>query len=392
MKILMVLETPFPPDKRVENEIDALSSAGYSVHIICYRKSDEAIYEQLDNVTVHRIKPAKIVHKSSVGALRFPLYFNYWKREIKKVLKKERIDIIHVHDLPLIKPVLDLKQKFGFRIVLDLHENWPGLLEMSLHTRTPAGRLLSNIEEWKRYEEKYIPEADGVIVVVEEALERIRPYLTGSQVYGIVSNTINLKEYKQLNIPESQAGEKIIFIYEGGITYHRGLHNVIRALSGIARDADWEFIVAGSGSYLPRLKELTESLGLSEKVVFTGWQPLDKIYSMLSNATVALIPHLKSDHTDNTIPHKLFHYIYSGLPVIASDCNPLKRIIEETGSGIIYRSNDIEELSNILKTITDDPARMKKYTQSRWWTESKYNWSVDAENLIKLYKRLNEQE
>jgi glycosyltransferase involved in cell wall biosynthesis len=391
MKILMTLETPFPPDKRVENEIDALSSAGYSVHIICYRKADEAIYEHLDNVKIHRIEPGKIVHKSSVGALRFPLYFNYWKREIKKVLIKERIDIVHVHDLPLIKPVLDLKQKFGFKIVLDLHENWPGLLEMSLHTRTPLGKLLCNIEEWKIYERKFIPEADGVIVVVEEALERIRHYITDSQVYGIVSNTINLKEFKQLNLSEKKAGEKIIFIYEGGITYHRGLHNVIRALNGIRRDADWEFVVVGSGSYLPHLKELTKSLGLSEKVIFTGWQPLDKIYKMLSNATVALIPHLKSDHTDNTIPHKLFHYIYSGLPVIASDCNPLSRIIEETGSGIIYRSSDIEQLTEILSTIADKPATVEKYTQSRQWIESKYNWSVDAENIIKLYSRLNEK-
>lgn len=390
MKILMTLETPFPPDKRVENEIDALSSAEYSVHIICYRRSGEARYEQLNNVTVHRVEPGKIINKSSVGALRFPLYFNYWKKEITKVLNKEKIDIIHVHDLPLIKPVTELKLKFGFKIILDLHENWPGLLEMSLHTKTIAGRLLCNIDEWKRYEEKYIPQADGVIVVVEEALERISRFLTGSRIYGIVSNTINLEEFKRLNITKFPPRRKIVFVYEGGITYHRGLHNVIRALRDIKSDADWEFIVAGAGSYLPRLKELAESLGLSEKVIFTGWQPINKIYSLLSRATVALIPHLKSDHTDNTIPHKLFHYIYSGLPVIASDCNPLKRIIEETASGIVYGSNDIEELSGILNNIADDPAIMEQYTQSRPWIESKYNWAVDAENLIKLYNRLNE--
>ena len=82
--------------------------------------------------------------------------------------------------------------------------------------------------------------------------------------------------------------------------------------------------------------------------------------------------------------------VAAGLPVIASDCNPIKRIIEETGSGIIYGSNDIEELSYILNTIADDPTTMEKYTQSRQWIESKYNWAVDAENLIKLYNRLNE--
>ena len=35
MKILMVLEWEFPPDVRVENEMLALTEAGYEVHLAC---------------------------------------------------------------------------------------------------------------------------------------------------------------------------------------------------------------------------------------------------------------------------------------------------------------------------------------------------------------------
>lgn len=386
----MTLESPFPPDTRVENEIEALTAAGNSVHLICYRRSDEPLSDHLNSAIIHRINPCRVVRRSSVGALRFPLYFNFWKKEIKKVLATETFDIVHIHDLPLIKPVSQLKKRFRFKIVLDLHENWPGLLDMSLHTKTIAGRLLSRINEWKKYEADYIPEADGVIVVVEEALQRIKPYLTGSQIFGIVSNTINLKEFNTIEITKKPPVDKIIFIYEGGVTFHRGLQNVIEALSLVKTDANWEFRVAGTGSYLSRLKELTESLELSEKVIFMGWQPLGEIYRLLSNATVAIIPHLKSEHTDNTIPHKLFHYIYSGLPVLSSDCNPLKRVIEETGSGIVYSSNNIKELSELLQGVVDSPGTVEKYSQSQSWIETKYNWAYDSENLIKLYTELNE--
>ena len=36
MKILMILETEFPPDVRVENEMLALSEAGHEVHLACF--------------------------------------------------------------------------------------------------------------------------------------------------------------------------------------------------------------------------------------------------------------------------------------------------------------------------------------------------------------------
>jgi len=41
MKILMILESEFPPDVRVENEIVALTEAGHEVHLACStRKND----------------------------------------------------------------------------------------------------------------------------------------------------------------------------------------------------------------------------------------------------------------------------------------------------------------------------------------------------------------
>ena len=35
MKILMILESEFPPDVRVENEMLALTEAGHEVHLAC---------------------------------------------------------------------------------------------------------------------------------------------------------------------------------------------------------------------------------------------------------------------------------------------------------------------------------------------------------------------
>jgi len=45
MKILMVLEWEFPPDVRVENEMLALTEAGYEVHLACSTRKDKSLKE-----------------------------------------------------------------------------------------------------------------------------------------------------------------------------------------------------------------------------------------------------------------------------------------------------------------------------------------------------------
>lgn len=382
----MTLESAFPPDKRVENEIDSLVDAGHKVEIICIGKPGKNGPSIYNGAKIHRLFPSGLIRKSAVGALRIPIYFSYWKRQIGRIIGDGRFDIVHVHDLPLIRPVCQLKSKYGFKIVLDLHENWPGLLEMSPHTKTIAGRLLSGVNQWKRYEKRYVPLADHVIVVIEEARERIRAFMDNGSKITVVSNTINISEFDRLTIPRRTLTGKMIFIYEGGITYHRGLQNVLEAFSKIDKESSkYELRIIGSGSYLEKLRRQARKLGLEQSVRFYGWMPIADVYLMLGEANVALIPHLRSSHSDNTIPHKLFHYIYSGLPVIASDCIPIKRIIEETGCGIIYHDFDTDGLAGIIENILENPRALLKYSDSNHWIREKYNWEKESSNLTEIY-------
>jgi len=388
MKILMTLESSFPPDKRVENEVDALLDKGFEVHIICTGSKGELETDVYKTARVHRIFPGRLIRKSSVAVLKIPLYFIYWKTKLKKLLDNQSYDVIHIHDLPLIKPVNDLKKQFNFKIVLDLHENWPGLLSVSPHTQGALGKLLCSIRQWEQYEKIYLKKADRIIVVIEEAKERILSLNIGLQEINVISNTVNLKD----NLPQKSKSEsdsgKIIFIYEGGITYHRGLQNILKAFSRIDNAGDKaELWIIGDGSYLKHLKKMCNSLNLNNYVKFYGWQPENKVFELLAQANIALIPHIKSSHTDNTIPHKLFHYLYTGLPILASNCNPVERIIRETSGGFIYQHDNIEELVGKIEMILRGTEYLKT-TNGRNWIIQRYNWSNEEKKLIKMYRGL----
>ena len=81
--------------------------------------------------------------------------------------------------------------------------------------------------------------------------------------------------------------------------------------------------------------------------------------------------------------------MYYGFPVISSDCNPIKRILEESGSGITFPSEDFQSLAQIMRSFITDPSEMKKYPGSNNAVREIYNWDLEAKKLLLLYQKLD---
>ena len=387
MKILMVVESVFTGDTRVENEAISLISEGHEVCILCYSTTHKSSVEFYKNIKLYRIGISKFIKKSSVAALSFPFYFNFWKNHIKKILDSENYNIIHVHDLPLISICYDIAKRSNLNLVLDLHENYPALMAISEHTRTISGRLLCSIRKWKAYEKKYIGKVNNIIVVIEEAKERLIKLGADAGNIKIVSNYLKIENYSQFR-KKSRKDHKIVFVYLGGVTYHRGLQYVMEAAHILHDLSDrFDIKIIGDGRYSDNLRMMIKKYGL-KNIFFTGWLSEYEAFENLADGDVALIPHIKSDHTDNTIPHKLFFYMHYGFPVISSDCNPIKRILEESGSGITFPSGDAESLAHIMKKFITDPSVIERYKTSGDLVKTKYNWKNEAEKLLSLYQEL----
>lgn len=383
----MLLDHVFPPDTRVENEIKSLAEAGHEVHIACFHKEGKLLLEKTQHCTIHRFPISKYVFKSSVGVLKFPFYFNYWRKIVEGLYKNEKFEAIHVHDLPLAKIGYEAKCKYGSHFTLDLHENWPVLLQLSTHTNTFLGKLLSSNSQWIRYEKRMCELADKVVVVVDEAKTRICNLGIQPEKVVVVSNTLNLDQFDPIERKEFKT-DKFRMLYVGGINYHRGIQVVIQAIALLKkRGVEVLFDLVGDGSYLSEIKKLIDELKVQDNVTVHGFKHFTQIVDLYESANVALIPHVKSGHTDNTIPHKIFQYMYAQIPMIVSNCDPLVRIVSETKSGISYRFDHPEELAGIIAVLHGHPEKLNDYIQQgRQAVIDKYNWKVDGEKLVKLYE------
>ena len=380
----MVLERDFPPDLRVENEINSLHEKGHQVFLACYTRKKEYIQEEWNKCKVFKKPISPIIYKSSVGALKFPFYFKFWKSYVFDICNKVKPDVIHIHDLPLASVGLKVKQKFGIKFVLDLHENWPAYLRVSKHANTFLGKLLSSNTQWENYEKKHCLIADKVIVVIDEAKARLRKMGIKPGKIEIVANYPELSDFDGL--PEYQKkSDKLILFYAGGIGEHRGLQYIIQSLPSLMEKYPTiELRILGSGNYADYLKTLSDELNVSDHVIFYGQVPYRVVLEELVKAHVTLIPHVKNDHTDSTIPHKLFQYIYAGKPVLASNCIPIQRILLVTNAGKVYKWNDSEDAAEKLDWIINN-LEFYKPKQLKNVIEKRYNWMIEKAKLQKIY-------
>lgn len=385
MRILMVLDHEFPPDIRVENEIESLVKNGHEVHVACYTMVGAISEGNHLGATIHRKQISKLIHKTSVGALKFPFYFNFWRSFVDEIAKKINFDAIHIHDLPLAKVGYEFSQKYNTKFTLDLHENWPALLDIATHTNTFLGKLLSNTAQWKQYELKYCNLADNVIVVVDEAKERLTGLGVKSDKITVVSNTLNTKHFDLTN--EKPDPNFFTLLYAGGINKHRGLQYVIKGLAHLKDCSKTVRLqILGTGSYLEYLKKLAIDENVESMVDFTGWKPYKEMIKYVGRADICLIPHVKNDHTDSTIPHKLFQYMYASKPIIASNCLPIKRIVEDTKSGLIYKFDDPSEFASEVKTLLEYNERFNLLALSGKKNVIKnYIWDMDSTLLNNIY-------
>jgi glycosyltransferase involved in cell wall biosynthesis len=385
MKILMILENDFPKDDRVEKEALSLIQAGHQVDLLCCSLNTSGLIYDYKGIKIIKKQISNFIYRSSIGSLKFPFYFSYWEKIIDKLLKEADYQAIHLHDLPLAKPVHKLCKKYNKRFVLDMHENYPALLELSTHTKTFLGKLLFSGKQWQQYEKQYVSKADGLITVVSEMKDRVSPYANCNIV--IVENTPPLNDITVCKINPNPNFTTLI--YTGGIVYHRGLQTVIEGLHlALKKVKNIRLIIVGKGSYKPVLEKQVKELNLEKFVEFLGWNSSDEMLVNICKADIALIPHIKSIQSDNSSPNKLFHYISCGKPIMASNCTSIERVLNETQMGLTYNHNSPDDFKTKLLTLIAEKPFNQYQIRGRNALLNKYNWENSVKELIELYNNL----
>ncbi len=399
----MVLDGSYPNDIRVRKEAESLSASERKLIVICRWRDGELREETIDNVKIYRIGKNYTHTRKGLNDIVLALFFIdfTFKRNIRRIMKLENITTFHVHDLPLIRTILRIKGNIP--IILDMHENYPEmLLILKLSNKgllmQLKDKLFYNFGRWKRYEKKNIHQMDHIIAVIDEMKDKlIREYQIDSKKISIISN------YEKLDFSNNEVKDDFVFdnsvfylVYVGGIDPVRGLNTVIEALPKFkVHKKKVNFIIVGGGNanYISYLKNLALEFDCQSQVHFLGHKSFEKINYYMKNSNLNIIPHIKNDHTDNTIPHKLFQIMSQKAPVLVSSCNPMQRIIETKDAGFVFKASDPTDLVQVVLTLMNDTKLVNERIENAYnLVINHYNWENESHKLIQLYNKYNGQQ
>lgn len=400
-KILMLLNAPYPADIRVKKETDALIKAGFEIHLLCLRKKDQSKTELFEGIHVHRIDAGKNNYQLAFWDVVMSLQFVHpkFKNKMQQIVAEEKIERVHVHDLPLVGTALSLRNELGFKVVADMHENYPEALRTWFAwKKNPLVRiknsLFMNPKRWTHFENLACVQSDHVIAVVEEMRDRIiKEHSVKENKITVVTNTEDVSFVQQpvdTAVYNSLKG-KFIITYSGGIGPHRGVDTAIKAMEQLKDEANIQLAIVGFGSpsVMDSLKSLVTELQLTS-VHFLGYQPFSKFYGYMSLADVNVIPHQSNGHTDNTVPHKLFQGMMAGKPLLVSSSAPLKRLVERYQSGLVFSAGDPLDFAEKVLTLYKDSSLCEKLGNNgkHVTLHENVNWDHDQQALINLYNTL----
>jgi glycosyltransferase involved in cell wall biosynthesis len=173
-----------------------------------------------------------------------------------------------------------------------------------------------------------------------------------------------------------------IVAYAGNLYPWKGVEILLRALPHLP---DVRGLVIGGHPLEPdlgRMKALAAGLGLGERVKFTGQVAPPEVAALLAGADVLVLPNTATAiSTTYTSPLKMFEYLATGRPIVASDLPALAEVLRDGANALLVPAGDSVALAGGIRRALDDPDLAASLGRGAYETAAAYSWERRAERL-----------
>lgn len=371
MKICMLTTIHPPFDTRIfHKESKSLLKAGHSVTIVA--PHDSADKKNVDGINIVTVKKpgSKILHPITL------------MRVFIAGLRQD-CDVYHCHEPGSLFVCILLKILRRKKLVYDAHEYFPELIARNSFFPVIIRPI---IEKICLLEEKVMCIFPDIIITVDQVL--LNYYQTLSSEVIIISNyaIINLYTEKVEKYPHPT------IVYAGALTKERGIFELIQAYEGIIEKIpDARLLIIGNfidSVFENYIHDYIDSKML-KGVRFTGFIPHEQVIVHLKKSAIGAIILQPVERYKKAVPVKLFEYMMSEIPVIISDFEFNREIMQDTNCGIVVDPENIREIIEAFHWLLDHPIEAKRMGENgRKAVEEKYNWERMEKRLFELYEGL----
>jgi len=206
----------------------------------------------------------------------------------------------------------------------------------------------------------------------------------------VIENGIDLEKYRHVNYDELEEKfhlrrEDLLILSISRVTWYKGYEYALKAIYKVmkATNKPIKYIIVGpieEQNYYWKLKKQVEELGLKNNVIFTGFLSEKLKLQTLTRANIFLAPSLHEG-----FGLVILEAMALGKPIIASNCEGFKCILEHMRTGLLVEPGKSMEIADAILTLLENPDLGKRLSNNAYYEVKKYDWKTIIGKYEELY-------
>lgn len=213
----------------------------------------------------------------------------------------------------------------------------------------------------------------------------------------IIPNAVDTRRFRpdpQVKIsstflPGAENDPLIIFV--GNFYKWHDIRTLLEAFSIVLKSHPTAHLaLVGDGAERGRMISCSRDLGIDQNVLFTGRVPHAEIPGLINAADIAVVPVPAMKQDLWLSPMKLYEYMSSGKPVIATSTGQIREVIRDGENGFLVPAADASELAAAVDRLISDPAlRLRLGNQARQDAISRHSWEMYIQQLEQVFGEIH---
>jgi len=388
-RIAMVAACPFPANHGSPASIREMSEAlvrlGHQVHVVTYPQGEDI---PVRGVTIHRAARGLPFRNVGVGpSWQRPFLDLLLAIKLWRVIRRERIEIIHAHNYEgaLVGCVAKwiTGKPFLYNAVNTMIDELPGY--RFIRPKALAVLVARLLDRW-------VPRgADHITVVSKELSEFLKSKGIPEHRITIVPAGVNLEMFEKPD-PEpvrrrfGMAGGPVV-MYTGTMDPFQRIDYLLRAMQRVVSVLPESRLMIVSNivvkEFLERHRALARELGIEDRVIFAGPIPLPELPHYLAAADVVVMPRPSCPGH----PVKLLNYMAAGRSIVAFEGSA--KGLRNFYNGIVVPDHDWERFGEGILTLLKEPGLARRLGETaRAGIAGTFDWETLAKGISVLYSGL----
>lgn len=370
-KAIVCVTNDLTTDQRVRKTCMALMKCGYDVI-----ETGRLLPDSME------FNPPYTIRRTKLGFNSGALFYAEYNIRLFFYLLFAKVDLIFSNDLDTLPAAFLASRIKRKKLIYDTHEYFTEMPELVGRKRVQA--------IWKAFERTIFPKLNNIITV-NDSIARLYAGEYHKEIHVVRNippafHPEKIKSRTELGLPE----DNMILILQGtGINIDRGAEEIVLAMKYMENIM---LLIVGSGDVLTKLKEMVRSEKLEEKVMFRPKMPFEELRQYTMNANLGLA--LDKDTNLNyrfSLPNKLFDYIHSRIPVLASDLPEIKEIIEKYDIGFFIPNHTPQAIAETVNRIFENKSRYQTVKLNTGKAGKELSWENEEIKLLNVINNANIQ-